>query len=326
MRKKICFNIFFVLTLLCSVLFSACNEEVFSHVIMVKAYNIRICNVSGSGTYTTGETVNISTTAKKNLDGNTYTFMFWLKNNEIVSYNSTFSFVAGINTEGEYVSVFKEKNEELLSVNNFCFEDKTNSNINNIISFKISMSNDRDFLKDVFSSHLLIDKELENFNKNIDSANATDENPRSRGVKFENFTTPDFKEETDFSIFDNINKKMFIFAKSKIVYCLITIEYEFNKGDGTSESRLISTFLEIDLNDTEKPLLDLTPEDKTDDINMITETKTKDGSTVLTANFNSLPQNGNNKYIRKIVSANDNNFINFNISFLINKKVEATKP
>ena len=75
--------------------------ELCSNQIVAVAFPSNGGTVSGSGTYPNGYTCNLSATANPG-----YSFIHWRKNGEVVSTNTTYSFV--VNGSGSYVAVFSE--------------------------------------------------------------------------------------------------------------------------------------------------------------------------------------------------------------------------
>ncbi len=101
MKKKLTTLILCLFLLNGTVFLSSCNETIIDHSIMVKSSNINRGTTRGFGTYKTGE--NVTIVALANVES---TFVGWVKNNTLVSIESTYTFTANALTEGTYVAVF----------------------------------------------------------------------------------------------------------------------------------------------------------------------------------------------------------------------------
>lgn len=86
---------------LCSLLLCGCNETIIDHKISVTSSNIRYGTINGDGFYKTNQEVSI--TAQPN-DG--HSFVCWVKNDEIISTELQYKFVASKSTEGKYIAIF----------------------------------------------------------------------------------------------------------------------------------------------------------------------------------------------------------------------------
>lgn len=115
MKKRILAVAFCGILGLSGLCFAGCNKEISTHNILAISSNQLMGTVAGSANYKTNQTVTLTATPKTE-NG----FLAWVKGEDIVSYDSVFTFEASAETEGTYTALFETENFEfgkLLSVN-----------------------------------------------------------------------------------------------------------------------------------------------------------------------------------------------------------------
>ena len=84
-----------------TLLFGGCTEVIADHKISVTSSNIQNGIVTGDGTYKTKQEVTLTATPKNN-----HSFVAWIRNELIVSYDMTYTFIASNDTDGKYTALF----------------------------------------------------------------------------------------------------------------------------------------------------------------------------------------------------------------------------
>ena len=117
MKKK--FSIFGVLAvILCSCfLFFGCGPEPTKYNVKATIWYASYGSVEGSGTYEEDSTCTLVAKPKQNS-----TFLAWMKNNVVVSYESSYSFKVSNETSGDYVAIFTLPSLDLVSPKSFEFK------------------------------------------------------------------------------------------------------------------------------------------------------------------------------------------------------------
>lgn len=141
MKKKLNSLIFCFLIVFSAIGFSACNETVIEHNILATSSNSQKGTVSGSGFYKTNYTVAISATPKTS-----QTFICWVKDDVVVSYEQNYNFIASTATAGKYTALFSTTNLEYFMVSGMSYNisglELTDPSLylSKIIDFKVKMS------------------------------------------------------------------------------------------------------------------------------------------------------------------------------------------
>lgn len=113
MKKRFGAILTCVMALCCAVLLFGC-DEVRDHRITATSWDIACGTVSGYGTYKTNYEVTLRATPKTDQNA----FIAWIKDDEIVSYDAEFTFIASAETEGKYIAIFNGPDLELIALNN----------------------------------------------------------------------------------------------------------------------------------------------------------------------------------------------------------------
>ena len=148
MRKKICYILVFLLVLCSSIFFSACNEDANEYNINVNVWYANYGTVYGNGTYKEKTEVEI-----KAVPNNNYSFIAWMKNNIIVSYEADYKFEVNKESAGTYVAIFTCPDLELVTLKNVELVQTytTQTTITNI-ELNVSIGQDYDTLTKILTT------------------------------------------------------------------------------------------------------------------------------------------------------------------------------
>ena len=113
MKKKFCYILVFLLIVCSSVFLFACNENVKEYNIDVNVWYANYGTVYGKGTYKEKTEAEIKAVAN-----NDYSFIAWMKNNIIVSYEANYKFEVNKDSAGTYVAIFTCPDLELVTLKN----------------------------------------------------------------------------------------------------------------------------------------------------------------------------------------------------------------
>lgn len=142
---------------LCCFIFTGCDDNIQDHEIFLTSQNINLGRVEGAGTYRTNEEVTI--TAIPTLQENS--FILWMKNGFVVSYENPYTFVADKDTEGKYTAVFTSQDQDLVSLTGITYEETfiPETTLREVSSINIYLDN-REFYQTLNLSvkNLLVDE------------------------------------------------------------------------------------------------------------------------------------------------------------------------
>lgn len=194
--------------------FSACDDDISYHSILVTSSNAINCgDVTGSGNYKTNSTVTLTATPK-----NDNTFLAWTKNDLVVSYDATFTFVASSATEGKYIALFSTSTFDYVLLNGVSYDlmnltlDNPNLYATEVVSWRLKSNTVSTLYKNLASFE---NQEI----SNIGSFS-------SENVDFEN--------------------KIFFSHKQYFFTLTMVIEYTNNKTQLTTTEQITTDFM-IDL-------------------------------------------------------------------------------
>ena len=103
----------------CGFVFSGCNETIEDHQIFLTSQNIQLGRAEGAGTYKTHDEVTITAIPSDDED----TFILWMKNGFVISYENPYTFEASNETEGKYTAVFASEFQDLVSLSGINYEE-----------------------------------------------------------------------------------------------------------------------------------------------------------------------------------------------------------
>ena len=134
MKSKLKILTSILLCLVMSVFMYGCNEEPQYFDVSVNVWYSNYGTAYGSGTFEENTTCTIYATEKQNS-----TFLAWMHNNVIVSYESTYSFTVTNQTRGTYTAIFTSPSMDLVTpktatVNNTITSSYTINSINMVMS------------------------------------------------------------------------------------------------------------------------------------------------------------------------------------------------
>ena len=134
MKSKFLYVISVFLVVMASVFMYGCNEEPQFFDVSVNVWYSNYGTAYGSGTFEENTTCTIYATEKQNS-----TFLAWMHNNVIVSYESTYSFAVTNQTRGTYTAIFTSPSMDLVTpktatVNNTITSSYTINSINMVMS------------------------------------------------------------------------------------------------------------------------------------------------------------------------------------------------
>ncbi|MDD4815880.1 MAG: hypothetical protein PHQ62_01905 [Clostridia bacterium] len=141
MKKKLVPLLFCFLIVFSALSFSGCNEIILDHNILVTSSNTQKGTVNGTGFYKTNQNVVLSATPKSE-----QTFIAWVKNDVVVSYETNYSFLANTATAGKYTALFSTNNLEYFMLKGLSYDisglEITNPNlyVSKIINFSVKTS------------------------------------------------------------------------------------------------------------------------------------------------------------------------------------------
>lgn len=147
MKKK--FSIFCIFAvILCSCfLFFGCGPDPQKYNVKASVWYASYGTVEGSGTYEQDSTCTL--VAKPKQDS---TFLAWMKNNVVVSYESSYSFKVNNETSGNYVAIFTLPNLDLVTPKNIEF--KTTMQDFSASSLVLKIGSSYDYLHQVYSGEV----------------------------------------------------------------------------------------------------------------------------------------------------------------------------
>lgn len=139
MKNKLIIAILTLSICLCSFVFSGCNDQIVDHEIFLTSQNINLGRAEGAGTYKTNEEVTI--TAIPTLEDDS--FILWMKNGFVISYENPYTFTASKETEGKYTAVFASENQDLVSLTGINYEESfiTETTLTQISKVNIYLDN-----------------------------------------------------------------------------------------------------------------------------------------------------------------------------------------
>lgn len=111
MKKKICYILVFLLTLCPIAMLFGCNENKTQYNITVEVWYANYGTVYGTGAYDENSTVEITAQPKDN-----YSFVAWMRNNIVVSYDANYRFEVTKESAGTYVAIFTCPDLELVTL------------------------------------------------------------------------------------------------------------------------------------------------------------------------------------------------------------------
>lgn len=213
MKKYLKFVLCTILVAFVCPLLLACNEKPQSYSVNVNVWYSNYGFASGSDTYEEGEECSIVATPKNNSS-----FMAWMKENVIVSYESEYNFTVNADTSGTYTAIFTCPDLELVSPTQLTITEdyETELNISNVKA-NVKLGSSYNTLKEVL-------------NNDITEANTLD---------IENITMA-------------LNKNTTIYCEVNLTYSYDTIVEDENLTIDVSSQ----TYIEIKLNENELTTVD----------------------------------------------------------------------
>lgn len=141
MKKKITSLLFCFLMIFSAISFSGCGETSLPLNVLATSSNTQKGTVSGSGFYKADYNVTLTATPKDN-----QSFICWVKDDVVVSYEQNFIFVASTLTAGKYTALFSTENLEYFMLNGISYNisglqiTNTDLYLSQIVDFKVKMS------------------------------------------------------------------------------------------------------------------------------------------------------------------------------------------
>lgn len=150
MRKKIALFTSLLLIVCFGFVFGACNEIPKNYNVNVNVWYANYGIVYGGGTFEEDTTCQIYATPKQNS-----TFLAWMHDDVIVSYDAEYNFKVTNETSGTYTAIFTCPNLELVTPKSIIFTDQYQDNTITAIDFNLKMGSSYDNLHEVFSGDVL---------------------------------------------------------------------------------------------------------------------------------------------------------------------------
>ncbi len=144
MKKRLGVILALILAICSCFCLVGCNEEVKEYTVTTRVWYANYGNVDGSGTYKENSKCTITAKPKTNSS-----FMAWMHNNRIVSYDSTYTFDVNNTTDGVYIAIFTLPNIDLVTPSLFVF----NSDFTNVtdIALQLKIGASYDYLYEIYN-------------------------------------------------------------------------------------------------------------------------------------------------------------------------------
>ena len=150
MKKQIHLLCSLMLALIFAFTLSGCSEEIKSYDVKVNMWYANYGTVYGARTYNEGEQATISAIPKSSS-----TFMAWVHNNIVVSYDAEYSFEVNNETSGTYTAVFTCPDLELITPTQIIYSDDIDqTNTITKIDISFSMGNSYEDLQALYSTEI----------------------------------------------------------------------------------------------------------------------------------------------------------------------------
>ncbi len=139
-----------LLCLVLSIFMCGCNEEPLFFDVSVNVWYSNYGTAYGNGTYEENSTCTIYATEKQNA-----TFLAWMHNNVIVSYDSTYSFTVNNTTRGTYTAIFTSPVMDLATPKTININNTTTGTITiNSINMSVSMGSSYSYLHELMNADI----------------------------------------------------------------------------------------------------------------------------------------------------------------------------
>ena len=152
--KKLSLMLSFVLLICCMTLFSACGKTPESYEVDVEVWFANYGIVYGDGTFEENTTCTISAVPKQDS-----TFMAWMHDNVVVSYDAEYSFEVTNETCGTYIAIFTCPDLYLVTPKQLVYSDNfvDQPTIKNVTLF-CKLGNSYQILNEVYSGDSTLDE------------------------------------------------------------------------------------------------------------------------------------------------------------------------
>ncbi len=147
MKSKFLYVVSIFLVVMASIFMYGCNEQPKYYDVSVNVWYPNYGTAYGNGTFEENTTCTISATEKTNS-----TFLAWMHNNVIVSYESTYSFEVTSQTRGTYTAIFSLPSMDLVTPTTISLNNQTTSSVAiDSINMVVSIGSSYSMLYEVYN-------------------------------------------------------------------------------------------------------------------------------------------------------------------------------